>query len=68
MYVCVCKAVTDKQIRQAAERGARTLGDLRRELGVTLDCGRCASCARECLKEAHRCAAAHPDTSLALAA
>ena len=67
MYVCVCKAVTDRQIREAAESGARTLGDLRRELGVTLDCGRCASCARDCLKEANRCAA-HPDASLPLAA
>jgi len=52
MYVCVCQAVTDRQIRQAAADGARTLKDLRRELGVTRDCGRCASCAHECLKEA----------------
>mgnify|MGYP000299154268 FL=1 len=67
MYVCVCKAVTDRQIRQAAEGGARTLSDLRRELGVTADCGRCASCAHECLKEARRCKA-HPDACLPLAA
>jgi bacterioferritin-associated ferredoxin len=52
MYVCVCQAVTDRQIREAADRGARTLKDLRRDLGVTLDCGRCASCARDCLHEA----------------
>jgi len=55
MYVCVCQAVTDRQIREAAQGGARTLKDLRRELGVTRDCGRCASCARECLQEAHEC-------------
>ena len=67
MYVCICKAVTDRQIREAAQGGARTLADLRRELGVSLDCGRCASCARECLKEAHHCAA-HPDACLPLAA
>lgn len=53
MYVCVCQAVTDRQIRQAVEGGARTLKDLRRDLGVTRDCGRCACCARECLQEAH---------------
>lgn len=53
MYVCVCKAVTDRQIREAAHNGARNLRDLRRELGVTEDCGRCAGCARACLKEAH---------------
>ncbi len=64
MYVCVCKAVTDRQIHEAAAGGARTLRDLRRELGVTADCGRCASCAHACLKAAHQCdahaAAGHP--------
>lgn len=54
MYVCVCKAVTDRQIHEAARGGARTLGDLRRELGITMDCGRCASCAHQCLKAARQ--------------
>lgn len=67
MYVCVCKAVTDRQIHEAARGGARTLGDLRRELGVTMDCGRCASCAHECLKEARQCDA-HATACLPLAA
>ena len=53
MYVCVCHAVTERQIHDAAREGARTLKDLRRELGVTSDCGRCASCARDCLRDAH---------------
>lgn len=53
MYVCVCQAVTDRQIREAAAGGARTLKDLRRDLGVTRDCNRCASCAHECLQEAN---------------
>lgn len=51
MYVCVCKAVTESRIHQAARDGARTLKDLRRELGVTSECGRCAGCARNCLRE-----------------
>lgn len=54
MYVCVCHAVTDRQIREAARDGARTLRDLRRDLGVTRDCGRCASCAHACLREARQ--------------
>lgn len=53
MYVCICQAITDRQIREAALGGARTLKDLRRDLGVTRDCGRCASCARSCLEAAH---------------
>lgn len=52
MYVCVCKAVTERQIHQAARGGAQTLKDLRRDLGVTSECGRCASCAKQCLREA----------------
>ncbi|MBL8506670.1 (2Fe-2S)-binding protein [Methylobacillus glycogenes] len=53
MYVCVCRAVTDRQILQAARAGAKNLKDLRRELGVAAECGQCASCARQCLREAH---------------
>jgi bacterioferritin-associated ferredoxin len=50
MYVCVCQAVTDREIHQAARNGAKTLRDLRRDLSVGVDCGRCVSCARKCLK------------------
>ena len=52
MYVCVCQAVTERQIHEAAWQGARTVKDLRRDLGVAADCGRCAGCARQCLREA----------------
>ena len=33
MYVCVCNAITDREIRGAAELGARTLEDLSRDAG-----------------------------------
>ena len=58
MYVCVCKAVTERNIQEAALAGARRLKDLRRELGVTADCGLCATCAQACLREA--CKGAEP--------
>ncbi|MCB5185054.1 (2Fe-2S)-binding protein [Methylobacillus gramineus] len=54
MYVCVCRAVTDRQIFQAARAGASSLKDLRRELGVASECGQCASCAKQCLREVHQ--------------
>ena len=54
MYVCICNGVTERDIRDAASRGARTVKDLRRELGVASDCGKCASCAHEVLCEARR--------------
>ncbi len=52
MYVCVCRAVTEKHIETAVAAGARRLRDLRAELGVTEECGRCAKCAKQCLSQA----------------
>ena len=52
MYVCICNAVTDRDIREAAERGIRSFDGLRRELKVATCCGRCEECARKTLAEA----------------
>jgi bacterioferritin-associated ferredoxin len=41
MYVCVCSAVTDKDIRKAVDRGACSLLDVQNELPVGACCGRC---------------------------
>jgi len=35
MYLCICKAVSDTQIRQAVSQGARTVSDVSARLGVT---------------------------------
>ncbi|HXH03454.1 MAG TPA: bacterioferritin-associated ferredoxin [Candidatus Competibacteraceae bacterium] len=51
MYVCVCKAVTDRQIREAVRDGADSMRALRRELGVCSGCGKCAPYVRELLDE-----------------
>ncbi len=51
MYVCICHAVTDKQIRQAAAKGASTVMDLTNELGVAAGCGSCRETAAEILTE-----------------
>lgn len=52
MYVCICHAVTDKDIDHAVDQGSRSLRDLRSVLGVTDGCGRCGSCAHQCLNHA----------------
>jgi bacterioferritin-associated ferredoxin len=41
MIVCVCKAVSDRQIRQAVKCGATRVRDLARDLGVGTCCGKC---------------------------
>ncbi len=51
MYVCICNAITDKQIRQAAEAGVRDLWGLQRELGLASSCGACKEMAVEILRE-----------------
>ena len=52
MYVCICNGITERDIHTAAARGVTTLQDLCRELGVASGCGKCASCAHDCLREA----------------
>jgi bacterioferritin-associated ferredoxin len=52
MYVCICRAATDREIRQAAELGARSLADLKHCLGVATGCGKCAAQALAILHEA----------------
>ncbi len=71
MYVCVCKAVTESQIRDAAASGAQSLADLNRRLGVGSGCGTCACMAESVLDESRLCTdspaptypAAHPVTA-----
>ena len=41
MYVCVCSAVTDKQIEGAVADGAACVDDLAMQLGVGACCGLC---------------------------
>ena len=52
MYVCICKSVTDKQIRRAAARGADNLFALQQDLGVATECGKCAGAAQDLLDKA----------------
>ena len=51
MYICICNAITDRDIVKAAEQGARSPEDLAHDLGVGLGCGRCTTCAKSLLIE-----------------
>ena len=52
MIVCVCRRISDHQIRQAVADGAQTLECLQFDLGVATQCGRCADCASRVLCDA----------------
>ena len=71
MIVCVCRRVSDHQIREAAAEGAVSLECLQFELGVATQCGRCADCATQVLCDAraahtHRHASASATAARAL--
>jgi bacterioferritin-associated ferredoxin len=51
MYVCICNAITDKQIRRAAASGVTSLAGLQTELGVGAGCGTCSDHAASILHE-----------------
>lgn len=45
MYVCICNAITDRQIKETVAAGATSLTDLKNQLGVATCCGCCADLA-----------------------
>lgn len=54
MYVCVCQAVTERQVREAARSGVRSVKALRECLGVAAECAKCARCAHAILRDCQR--------------
>lgn len=51
MYVCICRGVTDRQIRRAVAEGARSLHEVQKQLPLADCCGRCAPVARELIRD-----------------
>ncbi|WP_444889680.1 bacterioferritin-associated ferredoxin [Microbulbifer sp. DLAB2-AF] len=51
MYVCICKGITDRQIKEAVYDGSTSVKALRRQLGVSSQCGRCAEQTKEIISE-----------------
>jgi len=42
MFICVCNAVTDREIRDLARRGVDSLAELQMLTGCSGCCGQCA--------------------------
>lgn len=51
MVVCLCKQVTEEEIKQAIHSGVRTVKGLRKALGIAENCGACAAYVNECVKK-----------------
>jgi bacterioferritin-associated ferredoxin len=47
MYVCVCRGISDRQIRETVHQGASSLEEVKRCLPIATCCGRCEETARD---------------------
>ncbi|MEI7035367.1 (2Fe-2S)-binding protein [Fulvimonas yonginensis] len=52
MYICLCNAVTDHDIRRAAAEGVRSFDELQARTGCSDCCGCCEAEARATLESA----------------
>ncbi|HLF67665.1 MAG TPA: (2Fe-2S)-binding protein [Gammaproteobacteria bacterium] len=51
MYVCICNAITDGEIRQAVCQGSNCLNSLQKKLPVGTECGTCCCLAKQVINE-----------------
>jgi bacterioferritin-associated ferredoxin len=51
MYVCICRAVTEKQVESTLETGATTVAEVTRACGAGGDCGGCVGMIEEMIEE-----------------
>lgn len=51
MYVCLCRGITDQDIKEAVANGAQSYRDVRDLLDLGTCCGRCAPEARSIISE-----------------
>lgn len=52
MYVCVCRGITDRDIRKAVAEGASSVADVAQMLGAGTGCGTCHDFTQELIREA----------------
>jgi len=51
MYICICKAITDTQIRAAVDNGDNSVCKLRKKFGLASSCGSCIEMTESILQE-----------------
>lgn len=63
MYICVCNAISERQVQEAIAQGAADLSDLQATLGVATCCGQCAQTATDYLPGGRYATAPAPSVS-----
>lgn len=69
MFICICNAITERQLQSAVADGACTLSDLQGQLGIGTCCGCCVETANRYLPGAANdphVAAGHPMLAVAV--
>jgi bacterioferritin-associated ferredoxin len=51
VYICLCNALTDTQVREAASSGAMRVRDVYAGCGCQAQCGRCTATVLSILRE-----------------
>ena len=51
MYVCLCRGITDRQVRQAVADGASSVRDVNEMLGTDIECGKCGLTTRQIVRQ-----------------
>lgn len=49
MFICICNAITERDVQAAVADGAGSLSDLQAQLGIATCCGCCAETAAQYL-------------------
>ncbi|MAX66149.1 MAG: (2Fe-2S)-binding protein [Bacteriovoracaceae bacterium] len=52
MYICICKAITDKQLEEA-QKSSKTIREVCNNLGLGSECGACMQEAVQMIKKAN---------------
>ncbi len=51
MYVCLCRGITDSQIKQAVAEGAENTREVSDMLGTAKQCGKCGMVTRQIIQK-----------------
>jgi len=51
MFVCICKGITEQNIRDAVDNGSESFKHLKQQLAVGSQCGSCVSDAKKLINE-----------------
>lgn len=64
MYVCICNAIKEEDVRTSAQNGAQKAREVFNAHGCKPECAKCTNCIRTIIKN-HHCANQSCTTSLA---